>query len=108
LEALQLQCTPETRVVVAYHNYLWDPLVFGGTDRLAQQAAALNLNFAGYSISQPTALFGLPFFATDTRRYLIRIPCHSSTLRARRMPRFCDDIEIIFIEGQSSDGRRRR
>jgi SAM-dependent methyltransferase len=153
-EGLKGLCRPDTRLVVAYHNYLWEPVL-----RLAERlklrmpepltnwlrpADIANLvELADFEPVRsewrqliPKRLFGIGtlinrFVATlplirklCLRHYLVArprpkgerealsasvvVPCRNErgniAAIVARMPRFCDELEIVFVEGGSSDG----
>jgi SAM-dependent methyltransferase len=153
-ESLKGLCRPDTRLVVAYHNYLWEPVL-----RLAERlklrmpepltnwlrpADIANLvELADFEPVRsewrqliPKRLFGIGtlvnrFVATlplirklCLRHYLVArprptgeretlsasvvVPCRNErgniAAIVARMPRFCDELEIVFVEGGSSDG----
>ena len=153
-EGLKGLCRPDTRLVVAYHNYLWEPVL-----RLAERlklrmpepltnwlrpADIANLvELADFEPVRsewrqliPKRLFGIGtlvnrFGATlplirklCLRHYLVArprpkdehkalsasviVPCRNErgniAAIVARMPHFCDEFEIVFVEGGSSDG----
>ena len=153
-ESLKGLCRPDTRLVVAYHNYLWEPVL-----RLAERlklrmpepltnwlrpADIANLvELADFEPVRsewrqliPKRLFGIGtlvnrFVATlplirklCLRHYLVArprpkgerealsasvvVPCRNErgniAAIVARMPRFCDELELVFVEGGSSDG----
>jgi SAM-dependent methyltransferase len=154
LASLRKLCTAETRLVISYYNYLWEPVLrlaeFLGlrmpsplTNWLKPADIANLLMLVDYEVVRedwrqlvPLRLFGLGplinrFVATlplirrfCLRNYLVArplglrekppasvsvvIPCRNERGNVepivQRLPQFCDDIEIIFIEGHSSDG----
>jgi SAM-dependent methyltransferase len=151
---LRRYCHSDTRVVIAYYNFLWEPLLgFASRVGLRTPAALTNwlkpqdianlLHLADYEIVRvdwrqliPLRLLGLGrlinrFVGTlpgirrlCVRNYLVARPLHlgleerpSVTVVVpcrnergniepilRRIPQFCDDLEIIFVEGNSQDG----
>ncbi len=151
---LHALCSHETRVVVAYHSGLWEPIL-----RLAEWlgvktpttvqnwlsttdiSAILGLSdFAEikreWRILCPKRLFGLgslinryvaplplvrrlcvrnfvvlrslQVHAARPRSATVVIPCRNERgnieAAVRRIPRFVEDLEIIFVEGRSGDG----
>lgn len=154
LQNLRRVCNAETRLVVAYYNYLWQPLLYlaewlglrmpSRLDNWLKPADIENLlMLAGFeSVHRdrrqlvPLRLFGLGtlinrFIATlpgirqlCLRTYIVArplqlrpappvsatvvIPCRNERGNIepilRRLPQFCDDLEVIFVEGHSSDG----
>jgi SAM-dependent methyltransferase len=154
LEALHLQCTQETRIVVAYYSHLWEPLlsfaewiglrskqplqnVMSPSDiRSIAELADFQFIKSESRLMSPFRLFGLGRLINrfisilpvirhlslrhysvyrslrqtpkDIRSASVVIPARNERgnieAAIKRLPRFCDDIEVIFIEGQSSDG----
>jgi len=154
LEKLHRFCTRETRLVIAYYSYLWDPLLklaeFAGwkmkqgpTNVLSRLDVGAMAELAGFDLVKsekrllaPMRLWGL---GRMINRFLSPLPLfsqlalrHYSVFRSRqrisggvksvsviiparnergnieaavkRMPRFCGDMELIFVEGHSKDG----
>ncbi len=154
LASLHRLCHRDTRMVIAYHNYLWEPAL-----RLAERLEArmpeplMNwlrpadianlLMLADYQPVReewrqllPKHLFGIGplvnrFIATlplirrlCLRNYLVArpmreaaesglsasvvVPCRNERGNigdiVARVPQFCRDLEIIFVEGGSKDG----
>ena len=154
LEKLHSLCTPETRVVIAYYNQIWRPILWLGEKLGLKMPEPVNswlsiadlegvLRLADFEVVKrewrqltPRRLFGLggfinAYIATlplirrlSLRSYVVArpakpqprqaisatvvIPCrneHGNIENAiTRLPRFCDDIEVIFVEGHSKDG----
>ncbi len=154
LAGLRKLCTAETRIVISYYNYLWEPVLklteFLGlrmpsplTNWLKPADIANLLMLVDFEVVRedwrqliPMRLLGLGslinrFVATlplirrfCLRNYLVArplwlrekppasvsviIPCRNERGNVepivQRLPKFCDDIEIVFIEGHSSDG----
>ncbi|MGI9382762.1 MAG: glycosyltransferase [Methyloligellaceae bacterium] len=154
LATLQGLCNSDTRIVVAYHCHLWDPVLkFGEMVGLRMPTPAPNwldmgdisnfLELAGFETVKkewrlllPKRLWGigavvnrfmapLPLIRRlNLRHYVVGrslikaerrphsatvvIPCRNERGNiepaVQRLPRFCDDLEIIFIEGHSQDG----
>ncbi|MDE1930200.1 MAG: glycosyltransferase [Alphaproteobacteria bacterium] len=153
-QSLLALCRPDTRLVVAYHNYLWEPVLRLAeifklrmpeplTNWLRPADIANLLELAGFEPVRtewrqliPKRLFGigtlinrviatLPFIRKlCLRHYLVArprpsgerenlsasviVPCRNERGNVpaivARIPQFCDDIEIVFVEGGSSDG----
>ncbi|HYL48622.1 MAG TPA: glycosyltransferase [Stellaceae bacterium] len=153
-QSLQALCHPDTRLVVAYHNYLWEPVLRLAealklrmpeplTNWLRPADIANLLELAGFEPVRtewrqliPKRLLGIGtlinrFIATlpmirklCLRHYLVArprprgepeklsatvvVPCRNERGNVQaivaRIPRFCDDMEIVFVEGGSSDG----
>lgn len=154
LEALHIHCTPETRLIIAYYNRFWQPLLKLAElvgqkmpqepqNRLSNSDIANLAALADFDVVKrewrqlvPRRLLGLGplinrFIGTlplvrrfSLRHYVIArpqpglgrreasvtvvIPCRNERGNIEpaieRMPRFCDDLEIMFVEGGSSDG----
>jgi SAM-dependent methyltransferase len=154
LEQLRMLCDGDTRLVVAYHNFLWEPFLglaellrlrmpeqHGNWLRPADIANLLAL--ADYEAVRkewrqlvPYRLLGVGSFvnrfiatlpgirALCLRNYVVARPLDLRTAAPRsatvvvpcrnergnvaavveRIPRFCPDLEILFVEGNSSDG----
>lgn len=147
-------CTRDTRVIVAYHNRMWEPaLSFGEIVGLKMPQVEQNwlstedienvLGLADFEVIRrewrqllPYRLLGLGILLNRylapwpvirrlcLRNYLVArplrdidhkplsatvlIPCRNERgnieAAVHRLPRFCDDIEILFVEGHSTDG----
>jgi SAM-dependent methyltransferase len=154
LELLHSLCERQTRVIIAYYAYFWDPLLrLAEALRLKMPTEAQNvlstddigglLGLADFQVIQrewrqliPLRLGGLgPLFnrffgtlpvlrrfclrnfvvsrslrraGTELRSATVIVPCRNERGNIEpaitRMPRFCGDIEIIFVEGHSRDG----
>lgn len=154
LGSLHAVCTNETRVVVAYHAPLWEPLL-ALAERLGIKMPQREqnwlstddienlLNLAGFEVIWrdwrqlvPRRLLGLGVIINKLiatlpiirrlclRTYLVAralpsradraasatviIPCRNERgnieAAVQRLPRFSNDLEIIFVEGHSQDG----
>jgi SAM-dependent methyltransferase len=154
LSGLRNLCHDDTRVVIAYYNYLWEP-VLQLADRLHLRTPApltnwlkppdiLNLLFlADFEVVStdwrqliPMRLLGLGWLINQIigtlpgfrklclRNYIVAraiglhgretlsatvvVPCRNERGNIRpildRLPAFCDDLEILFVEGNSQDG----
>ena len=154
LTQLHQVCTRETRIVISYYSYFWEPLlklaeVLGLKMPQAKQnylASRDIINFLTLSDFDvvgcdwrqlvPLKLAGFGDFINKyiatlplVRRLCLRnyvvarslryagieknscsviVPCRNERGNiepaVKRIPDFCDDIEIIFVEGHSSDG----
>jgi SAM-dependent methyltransferase len=154
LKALQHLCDKNTRVIIAFYSYHWEPILKLGSilgakmprpeqNYLAPPDIANLLYLAGYEDIgwewrqlMPKRWLGLGplvnhYIATlplirrfSLRNYVIArsvldnkidnlsasviIPCRNEKGNiedaVRRLPVFCDDQEIIFVEGHSKDG----
>jgi SAM-dependent methyltransferase len=160
LTRLHAVCGPRTRVVIAYHSHLWEPVLTLG-ERIGQRMPGRELNWldahdvrtflglAGFEALNkewkqllPKRLLGLGTLVNRLiaplplirhlclRHYVVArpaagspgaraaesrslsasvlIPCRNERGNiepaVRRLPRFCDDLEIVFVEGHSEDG----
>jgi SAM-dependent methyltransferase len=147
-------CTQDTRIVVSYYSWYWEPVLkLGEKLRLKTPSIEMNwlsteditglLNLADFElVSQdwrqvvPRSMFGLGslvnrFIGTlpiirrlSLRNYLVARPVREMGLKqasttviipcrnekgnienaVKRLPDFCEDIEIIYVEGNSQDG----
>lgn len=154
LASLHELCTPETRIVIAYHNGLWEPLFAlaqalglrmptAEHNWLSTDDIANLLNLADFEVIKrewrqliPWSLFGLgniinrfiaplplirhlsirtyevarpkPDKSKNKPSVSVIIPCRNEKgnieAAITRMPAFCDDLEIVFVEGGSQDG----
>ncbi len=159
LDGLHSVCGPKTRIVIAYHSHLWEPVLrlgeivgrrMPGRDenwlRVADVEALLRLSrFEPLNHQRkqllPMRLLGigrlvnrfvapLPGFrALALRHYVVArpapgspsspepvdmpsasvlIPCRNERgnveAAVERIPAFCDNLEIVFVEGHSQDG----
>lgn len=151
---LRRYCHSDTRVVIAYYSFLWEPLLnFASRVGLRAPTPPSNwlkprdianlLDLADYEVVRtdwrqliPFRLLGIGRFINRfigtlpgirklcIRNYLVARPLHleldnspsvSIVVPCRnergnieailqRIPEFCDDLEIIFVEGNSQDG----
>ena len=154
LKTLQCLCDRNTRIIISFYGYHWEPILKLGTmlgakmpqpeqNRLAPPDIANLLNLAGYEeISWewrqllPKRLFGFGplinrYIATLPliRRFCLRnyviarsvlekeienlsasviVPCRNEKGNIEdavtRLPAFCENQEIVFVEGHSKDG----
>jgi SAM-dependent methyltransferase len=154
LKYLHRFCARDTRVIIAYYAWFWEPVLkFGEMFGLKMPSVEMNwlstedmigfLHLADFEPVKrewrqifPKSLLGIGtllnrFVGTlplvrrlCLRNYLVARPLRDAPLRQpsttvlipcrnekgnvenaiRRLPKFCDDIEIIYVEGHSSDG----
>lgn len=154
LKYLHRFCTRDTRIIIAYYAWFWEPILkFGEKLSLKMPSVEMNwlstddmmgfLQLADFeSVKRewrqifPVSLFGLGglinrYFGTlplvrrlCLRNYLVArpmvnaslakpsttvlIPCRNEKGNVenaiKRLPPFCEDLEIIYVEGHSSDG----
>jgi SAM-dependent methyltransferase len=147
-------CHADTRIVIAYYNYLWEPILrlvervglripTPLTNWLKPADIANLLMLADYEVVRtewrqlvPVRLLGIGqfinrFIATlpVIRRLCVRcyivarplrimteeqfsvsviVPCRNERGNIepilQRIPKFCEDLEILFVEGNSQDG----
>jgi len=154
LEKLHRFCTRDTRLIIAYHAWFWEPIL-GIAERLGLKMPSVEMNWLSTEDVMgflrladfepvkrewrqliPKSFFGLGslldrFVGTlplirrlSLRNYLVARPMRDAELSnpsatvlipcrnekgnienaVKRLPRFCDDLEIIYVEGNSSDG----
>lgn len=154
LESLHSLCTPETRIVITYYAWFWEPILkLGETLGLKMPSVELNwlstedtmgfLHLADFEPVKrewrqivPKQILGLGtlinrFVGTlplirrlSLRNYLVARPLRNAALKdpsvtvlipcrneqgnienaVKRLPRFCSDLEVMYVEGHSSDG----
>jgi SAM-dependent methyltransferase len=147
-------CTADTRIIVAYHSWRWEPILkLGEKLKLKMPSPDMNwlstddtinfLNLADFEMIKrewrqliPRKFFGigpvvnniigsLPIIRrASLRNYVVArsiknievknlstsvlIPCRNEKGNIenaiKRLPQFCDDMEIIYVEGGSQDG----
>lgn len=147
-------CTPQTRLIIAYHSWRWEPILkLGEKIGLKMPSVEMNwlstedtigfLHLADFeSIKRewrqlvPRSFLGLGSFINyfigtlplirrmSLRNYLVARPLRNIALHnpsttilipcrneqgnienaVKRIPAFCKDIEILFVEGHSQDG----
>jgi len=153
-ELLHRLCTRDTRLVIAYYGWFWEPILKLG-EMLGMKMPSVELNWlstedttgflhlADFELVKrewrqiaPKRLLGLGtllnrFVGTlplirrlSLRNYLVARPMRNSVLAnpsatvlipcrnergniekaVKRLPRFCSDIEVLYVEGHSSDG----
>ena len=149
-------CTPDTRLIVAYYAWFWEP-VFRIGEALGLKSPSVKMNWLstedttaflqladfepvktewrqicpkrllGFGLLANRFLAPMPFIRKlCLRNYLVArpvgkkvdkapsasivIPCRNEKGNVenavKRIPEFCDDIEVIFVEGGSQDGTR--
>ncbi len=154
LELLHRFCTPDTRIVIAYYAWFWEPILSLG-ERLGLKMPSVEMNWLSTEDTMgflhladfepvkrewrqvvPRKLLGtgtllnryigtLPLIRRlSLRNYLVArpirdiaskepsvtvlIPCRNEKGNienaVKRLPRFCKDIEVLYVEGHSSDG----
>jgi len=154
LESLHLLCTPDTRIIISYYSWYWQPILTLG-EKVGMKMPSVHMNWlstedtmsflrlADFELVKrewrqlvPRKLLGIGeainrFIGTlplirrlSLRNYLVAranrkvsitrpsatvlIPCRNEKGNienaVRRLPNFCDDLEIIYVEGNSSDG----
>ena len=156
LNNLQHFCNFNTRIIIAYHSWFWEPILKVG-EKLGLKMPSIELNWlsndeilnflklTGFEPVKhetrqilPKKLFGLGSFLNryigtlpiikifSIRNYLVArslnysftdknnpstsviIPCRNEKGNieniVKRIPKFCNDLEIIFVEGHSKDG----
>lgn len=154
LKYLHRFCTRDTRVIIAYYAWFWEPILrFGEKFGLKMPSVEMNwlstedlmgfLHLADFEPVKrewrqifPKRLFGIGallnrFVGTlpilrrlCLRNYMVARPLREASLgnpsttvlipcrnemgnienAIKRLPRFCEDMEVIFVEGNSSDG----
>ncbi len=153
-EGLHSLCTPDTRLIISYYSWRWQPiLTLGEKIGLKMPSVEMNwlstedtmgfLHLADFETVKrewrqllPRSLFGLGslinrFIGTlplirrlSLRNYLVARPVRDVKLRqvsttvlipcrnekgnienaVKRLPDFCEDLEILYVEGNSQDG----
>lgn len=153
LDAIQGVCTAETRIIVSYYNYHWDPVLKLGKslgmqmpqpegNYLSSQDICGILKLADFDVVAtesrlllPKEIFGLgplinkyigtlPLLRNAClRNYIVArsslavrkpglsctvlVPCRNEKgnieSAIQRLPRFCDNLEVIYVEGHSQD-----
>jgi SAM-dependent methyltransferase len=147
-------CTPETRLIVSYYSWGWQPILTL-TEKIGLKMPSIQMNWLSTEDTMgfleladfepvkqewrqliPRKLFGLGSFVNrfigtlplirylSLRNYLVArpvrkiglknpsttvlIPCRNEKGNIEnaitRMPNFCKDLEIIYVEGNSQDG----
>jgi len=153
-EGLHSLCTPDTRLIISYYSWRWQPILALG-ERIGLKMPSVEMNWLSTEDTMgflqladfepvkrewrqlvPRSLFGLgslinrfigtlPFIRRlSLRNYIVArpmkevgvnnpsttvlIPCRNEKGNienaVKRLPNFCDDLEIIYVEGNSQDG----
>jgi len=147
-------CTPDTRLIISYYSWRWQPLLTLGEkiglkmpsvemNWLSTEDTMVFLHLADFETVKrewrqlvPRSLFGLGSFINRfigtlplirrlaLRNYLVARPVRDVKLRqvsttvlipcrnekgnienaVKRLPDFCEDLEILYVEGNSQDG----
>jgi len=150
-QSLHSYCKPQTRIIVAYYSWRWEPILkLGEFLRLKMPSVEMNwlstndtinlLHLADFETIAvewkqliPKSFFGIGSIINSTlgilpfirrlclRNYLIARPLRENSLKnpsatvlipckneegnienaIKRLPKFCNDLEIIFVEGGS-------
>jgi SAM-dependent methyltransferase len=151
---LHCLCTPDTRLIVSYHSWRWEPILRLG-EKIGLKMPSIEMNWLSTEDTMgilhlsdfepvkrewrqliPYRLFGLGSIINKIigtlpvirrlclRNYIVArpikesglinpsatvlIPCRNEKGNIEnaiiRLPKFCDDIEVIYVEGGSSDG----
>ena len=153
LAQLHSLCHRDTRIVIAYHSWLWRPalnlaeelglkkptvevnwmrsediqnfLMLSGFETIKQEWRQLiprRLGGLGHALNRTVAAWpglsracvrqyvvarSLVHAGLDNPSVTVLIPCRNERGNIenaiRRMPQFCDDLEILFVEGNSQD-----
>lgn len=154
LHSLHALCDADTRVVIAYHSHLWEP-VLRLIEMLGQKMPQPEINYLGHKdIENLLYLADFEVIRTDWRQLIphrfygvgsavnrfigtlpgirrlclrhyvvarslkkvrprdlsatVLVPCRNEKgnieQAVTRLPRFAKDMEIVFVEGNSSDG----
>jgi ubiquinone/menaquinone biosynthesis C-methylase UbiE len=156
LKQLHTFCTPETRLVICYYNFLWEPVLKAGEaldlkmpqnyqNWLSSEDIGNILMLSNFQVvkSESRLLIPkkIPLLSNFINRYIaslpglrtlslcryivarpatpknqkdfsasIIIPCRNEKgnieQAIKRIPSFCKDQEIIFVEGNSTDGTK--
>jgi len=154
IEGLHHLCTPDTRLIISYYSWRWQPLLdLGEKIGLKMPSVEMNwlstedtigfLELADFEPVKrewrqliPRSLFGigslvnrfigtLPFIRRlSLRNYIVARPMRNIVLNnpsttvlipcrnekgnienaVKRLPNFCEDLEILYVEGNSQDG----
>jgi SAM-dependent methyltransferase len=147
-------CTPDTRLIVSYYSWRWQPLLTLG-EKIGLKMPSVEMNWLSTEDTMgflhladfetvkrewrqlvPRSLFGLGSFINRfigtlplirrlaLRNYLVARPVRDVKLRqvsttvlipcrnekgnienaVKRLPDFCEDLEILYVEGNSQDG----
>ena len=147
-------CTPDTRLIISYYSWRWQPLLTLG-EKIGLKMPSVEMNWLSTEDTMgflqladfepvkrewrqlvPRSLFGLGtlinrFIGTlplirrlSLRNYIVArpvrdielsqpsttvlIPCRNEKGNIEnaitRLPQFCEDLEILYVEGNSQDG----
>ena len=147
-------CTPDTRLIISYYSWRWQPLLTLG-EKIGLKMPSVEMNWLSTEDTMgflhladfetvkrewrqlvPRSLFGLGSFINRfigtlplirrlaLRNYLVARPVRDVKLRqvsttvlipcrnekgnienaVKRLPDFCEDLEILYVEGNSQDG----
>jgi SAM-dependent methyltransferase len=153
-EGLHSLCTPDTRLIISYYSWRWQPILTLG-EKIGLKMPSVELNWLSTEDTMgflqladfetvkrewrqliPRSLFGLGSFINhfistlplirhlSLRNYLVARPVRDVKLRqasttvlipcrnekgnienaVKRLPDFCEDLEILYVEGNSQDG----
>jgi SAM-dependent methyltransferase len=154
LVGLHSLCTPDTRLIISYYTWVWQPILALG-EKIGLKMPSVEMNWLSTEDTMsflqladfesvkrewrqlvPRSLFGLGslinrFIGTlplirhlSLRNYLVARPVRDIKLReasttvlipfrnekgnienaVKRLPNFCEDLEILYVEGNSQDG----
>nr|MCS5623882.1 methyltransferase domain-containing protein [Candidatus Neomarinimicrobiota bacterium] len=154
LTGLHSLCTPDTRLIISYYSWRWQPILALG-EKIGLKMPSVEMNWLSTEDTMgflqladfetvkrewrqlvPRSLFGLGslinrFIGTlplirhfSLRNYLVARPVRDVKLRqasttvlipcrnergnienaVKRLPDFCEDLEILYVEGNSQDG----
>ena len=154
LSELHLLCTPDTRLIISYYSWRWQPILTLG-EKIGLKMPSVEMNWLSTEDTMgflqladfepvkrewrqmvPRSLFGVGslinrFIGTlplirhlCLRNYLVArslrevglenpsttvlIPCRNEKGNienaVKRLPDFCEDLEILYVEGNSQDG----
>jgi len=150
---LHTLCTPETRLIISYYSWRWQPILTLG-EKIGLKMPSVEMNWLSTEDTMgflaladfepvkrewrqliPRSLFGVGSFINrfigtlplvrrlSLRNYLVARPVRSIGLdnpsttllipcrnekgnienAVKRLPQFCDDLEILYVEGNSQD-----
>ena len=154
LTGLHSLCTPDTRLIISYYSWRWQPILALG-EKIGLKMPSVEMNWLSTEDTMgflqladfepvkrewrqlvPRSLFGLGtlinrFIGTlplirhlSLRNYLVARPVRDVRLKqtsttvlipcrnekgnienaVKRLPDFCEDLEILYVEGNSQDG----
>jgi SAM-dependent methyltransferase len=156
LKQLHAFCTPETRLVICYYNFLWEPVLKAGEalglkmpqnhqNWLSSEDIGNILMLSNFQVVKSESRLLIPkkipllsnfinrfiaslpgFRSLNLCRYIVArpvipvkqkdfstsiiIPCRNEKgnieQAIKRIPSFCKEQEIIFVEGNSTDGTK--